>query len=152
MPTNNPRITVMLKPDDYAVLATLSELQGVSKSSLLADVWAMACPVLLRVARLLQEAKNAQESLKHGIREASEAALLEIQPMADQVMINFDLFEEAIKGHIAEARSTGPAGVQSGGAAADQGTAGAPVPPSSNTGVRFPSKSKKSSARSGGKS
>lgn len=151
MPTIKPRVTVQLEPEDYQILATLAELQGVSKSSLLADLWASACPVMIRVAKLLQEAKNAQESVKDGIREATESALLEIQPMANQVMMNFDLFEEAIRDQIAEGR-TG-AGVASVGSAADRrGAAGAHKPPSSNTGVRFTKNPKSSHSLKGGKS
>jgi len=148
MPTNNPRVTVMLKPDDYAVLATLSELQGVSKSSLLADIWSSACPVMLRVAKLLQEAKTAQESVKEGIREATEAALTEIQPIADQVMLNFDLFEESIRDQIAEGRQGGEA--SSGRSAAPDAGREALRPPSSNTGVRFSKNPKSAHSKKGG--
>jgi hypothetical protein len=149
MPTNNPRVTVMLKPDDYAVLATLSELQGVSKSSLLADIWAQACPVMIRVAKLLQEAKSAQESVKEGIREASEAAMLQIEPIANQVMLNFDLFEESILDQIAEGHK---ARFAPGGVPALPGGPGreAPKPPPSNTGVRFSKQAKKSQSGRGG--
>lgn len=151
MPTVKPRITVMLEPDDYAVLSTLSELQGVSKSSLLADLWASACPVMLRVAKLLQEAKTAQESVKDGIREATEAAMLEIEPMASQVMMNFDLFEEAIREQIAEGRTV-PGRAAVGGAADGRSALRAPQPPSSNTGVRSPNKRKTHPSSKGGKS
>jgi hypothetical protein len=137
MPTVNPRVTVMLSPEDYAVLASLSELQGVSKSSLIADVWAMACPVMSRVVKLLLEAKNAQESVKVGIREASEEAIRQIEPVAAQAMVNWDLFEESIREAILDARSTAPEVPRSVGASRTDGAGQAPNPPSSNTGVRF---------------
>lgn len=150
MPTVNPRVTVMLSPEDYAVLASLSELQGVSKSSLIADVWAMACPVLSRVAKLLLEAKNAQESVKEGIREASEEAIRQIEPVAAQAMVNWDLFEESIREAILDARSTAPAGTGSTGASRADAAKEAPHPPSSNTGVRF-QKTRPNSKNRGGK-
>ena len=133
MPTVKPRVTVMLEPDDYAILSTLAELQGVSKSSLLASLWASACPVMTRVAKLLTEAKNAQESVIDGIREATETALTEIQPMANQVMMNFDLFEESVLEQLA--RPNGGIGGGMGIGGADDLTHS--EPPSSNTGVRF---------------
>lgn len=150
MPTVNPRVTVMLSPEDYAVLASLSELQGVSKSSLIADVWAMACPVMSRVVKLLLEAKNAQESVKVGIREASEEAIRQIEPVAAQAMVNWDLFEEAIRDAILDARSTAPEGTGSVGASRTDAAKDAPYPPSSNTGVRF-QKTRPNSSKRGGK-
>lgn len=151
MPTINPRVTVMLQPDDYAVLSSLAELQGVSKSSLLADLWASACPVMIRVAKLLKEAKSAQESVKEGIREATEQAYLEIQPMASQVMLNFDLFEEAIRDQIADGRAGGD-GDSTGGTADGRSANGAEQPPSSNTGVRYTKKPKSQGSSKGSKS
>ena len=148
MPTIKPRVTVMLEPDDYAVLAKLSELQGVSKSSLLADLWVQACPVMIRVAKLLAEAKNAQQSVKDGIRDATEAAILEIEPMANQVMMNFDLFEESIREQISRPDS-GFGGDSTFGAADGRSTT---QPPSSNTGVRFTKRPKTTSSKGGGKS
>lgn len=153
MPTVNPRVTVMLSPEDYAILASLSELQGVSKSSLIADVWAMACPVMSRVVKLLLEAKNAQESVKVGIREASEEAIRQIEPVAAQAMVNFDLFEEAIREAILDAGSTAheaqrPTNAPRASAAAAAGVAQSP--PSSNTGVRF-QKTRPNSSKRGGK-
>jgi hypothetical protein len=152
MPTVNPRITVMLSPEDYAVLSSLSALQGVSKSSLVAEVWSMACPVLARVAKLLQEAKNAQESVKIGIREASEEAMLKIEPLAAQSMLNWDLFEEAIRESLAEGRGADSVGLRSVGASQTDAARGAQHPPSSNTGVRFQKTSQNSKRARGKKS
>jgi Ribbon-helix-helix protein, copG family len=151
MPTINPRVTVTLQPEDYAILEALAKTQGVSKSSLLAEIWSMACPVMARVAKLLIEAKTAQASVKDGIREATEQALKEIEPMAAQVMLNFDLFEEAIRDSIAEGH-TSDGGDVTGGAADGQSGAGAKKPPSSNTGVRFLKTNKINSLRRGSKS
>lgn len=148
MPTIKPRVTVMLEPDDYAVLAKLAELQGVSKSSLLADLWVQACPVMMRVAKLLSEAKSAQQSVKDGIRDATEAAILEVEPMANQIMMNFDLFEEAIREQIARP-DTGFCGGSTGGAADGRSTT---QPPPSNTGVRFTKNINSTSSKRGGKS
>jgi hypothetical protein len=150
MPTVNPRVTVMLSPEDYAVLASLSELQGVSKSSLIADVWSMACPVMSRVVKLLLEAKNAQESVKVGIREASEEAIKQIEPVAAQAMLNWDLFEEAIRESILDARSAGASELGTIGASQADAAGRGENPPSSNTGVRF-QKTRPTSSNRGGK-
>lgn len=151
MPTINPRVTVTLHPEDYAILEALAKTQGVSKSSLLAEIWSMACPVMARVAKLLIEAKTAQASVKDGIREATEQALKEIEPMAAQVMMNFDLFEEAIRDSIAEGRPSASGDVTD-GTAGGQSAEGASEPPSSNTGVRFSKTHKINILRRGSKS
>lgn len=147
MPTIKPRITVILPPDEAAILETLAKLQGVSKSSILADVWGMASPVMARVCRLLEEAKDAQESVKQGIRAASDEAIRQMQPVHDQSMLNFDLFEEAMRQVIADAGGAG-------GATDARERVGAPsaLPPSSNTGVRFTSGRGSASKTRGGKS
>jgi hypothetical protein len=146
MPTIKPRITVILPPDEAAILETLAKLQGVSKSSILAEVWGMASPVMARVCKLLTEAKDAQESVKEGIRAASDEAIRQMLPIHDQSMLNFDLFEEAIRQTIAGARAVdGETGARA---------AGAPHahPPSSNTGVRFTTGRGSASKNGGGKS
>lgn len=132
MPTINPRVTVTLKAEQFEVLSRLAAAQGVSMSSILAELWEVSAPVMARIANLLEEAKGAQQSAKDGIREATEAALEIVAPQAAQVMVNFDLFEEQVLQKIAEGKRGAGAT-----AAAGRGRAGSAQPPSSNTGVRF---------------
>lgn len=129
MPTLKPRITVAFEPEHYEILAALSKRQGVSMSSIISDLWGMAAPVMLRVVKLLEQAEKVQEGARVGIRQAAADAEEKMLPQVRAVLNNFDLFEEAIKGHIAEVHS------------ADSRSARADVrrpkkPPSSNTGVR----------------
>lgn len=133
--SKSPRITVSLKPEHYEVLRRLSAVNGLSMSAILSETWDLAAPVLARVAHLLEEANAAQASVKEGIREATAAAALELAPQAEKVLLTFDLFEQAIQQTIAAARVSEGAGGAVG--ACDGGTAGASLPPSSNTGVRY---------------
>lgn len=134
--SKSPRITVSLRPEHYEVLRRLSAVNGVSMSAILSETWDMAAPVLARVAHLLEEANAAQLSVREGIREATAAAALEIAPQAEKVLLTFDLFEQAIQQTIAAARASDDASGRSVGAG-DEGTAGASLPPPSNTGVRY---------------
>lgn len=136
MPTAKPRVNVSLDDDDYALLTAFAASQGVSRSSVLAELWKTAAPVMARVLKLVQEAQKAKESVKKGIFEAAVEAESKLQPLHREALLNLDMFEEAVKGALLEAAGCDEAAGDAHSAAAD-GAAQVGQPPSSNTGVRF---------------
>lgn len=137
MPTAKPRVAVTMKPEHYEVLSRLSAARGVSMSSILSELWEVSVPVMARVANLLEQAKGAQESAKEGIREATDAALQVLVPQAQQVITNFDLFEETVLRQIEEEAEHAAGGRRQRREPRAANAGGVPQPPSSNTGVRF---------------
>ena len=145
MATSNPRITVTLKPEQYEFLKAFAETQKASMASVLVELYEMAEPVLIRVQKLIVEAQQAKESVKDGIMEATEEAMRTIEPQAQQAMMNFELFEEAIRQSLSEAREGGGGEAGARSATAPRGT---PQPPRNNMGVRS-RKSKVAKGKSG---
>ena len=106
-------------------------------------------PVLERVCVVLEAAKQSQESVKNGLRDAVQQAEDELAPLAHSVLGQFDLFMERVQTVVTP-------GVASGMGGGDL-RSGAPLPmppgrpgshpngtfpegptPCSNTGVRYP--------------
>jgi len=116
MPTAKPRVNVAMDQADYDLLSAFAASQGVSRASVLVELWQMAAPVMARVLKLVEEAQRARESVRDGIREAAIEAQASMLPLQREAFLNLDLFEEAVRDAIREA-----AGV------ADDGGGGAPA-------------------------
>lgn len=110
MPTAKPRVNVAMDQADFDLLSAFAASQGVSRASVLVDLWQMAAPVMARVLKLVEEANRARESVKDGIREAAMEAQAKMTPLQREAFLNLDLFEEAVRDAIREA-----AGVADGG-------------------------------------
>lgn len=142
MPTAKPRVNVAMDQADFDLLSAFAARQGVSRSSVLVELWQMAAPVMARVLKLVEEAERARGSIKDGIREAAIQAEARVQPLHRDMLLNLDMFEEAIRDVISEAGGVADAAEVAGGVrsatpgAADE-AATTKKPPSSNTGVRF---------------
>lgn len=110
MPTAKPRVNVAMDQADFDLLSAFAASQGVSRASVLVELWQMAAPVMARVLKLVEEAQRARESVKDGIREAAMEAQAKMTPLQREAFLNLDLFEEAVRDAIREA-----AGVADGG-------------------------------------
>ncbi len=135
MPTAKPRVNVAMDQGDYDLLSAFAASQGVSRASVLVELWQMAAPVMARVLKLVEEVERAKASVKKGIIEAAFEAEAKVLPLHREALLNLDMFEEAVREVLREA-----AGVDESGGEQRGGTptvSAAPVePPSSNTGVR----------------
>ena len=131
MATTKPRVTLTLEPDEYEFLKAFAAKQHDSMGACILAIWRQATPVLTRVLKLIIEAEKAKDSVVEGIREASEEAIRQIQPQHAQAMLNFELFEEAIRQEIVS-QAVEKEGPPPCGAA----PLPPPQPPGSNTGVR----------------
>lgn len=90
MSTNKPRITVTFPVEHYAVLSKLSELQGVSMSSLVVDLFDSVLPLLERTAEILTSARNAPKEVKDSIRKMLDEAEARVIPAASDIIASLD--------------------------------------------------------------
>lgn len=123
MTTKKPRITVTLDWDDYKALEQVATVQGCSMSSVLSEVWGEAAPFMLKVAKLILEAKAAKEAVGDRIREIAADAELSMVPLARELVSNMDMFEasikEAVKGRYSEGAGAADGGVRLSSAPSD---------------------------------
>jgi hypothetical protein len=117
MPTAKPRIQVTVTNSQYELLKRLAKLQQRSMSAVLSELFDQIEPVYERVAVVLQAAMRAQDSMKDGLRTATESAERELAPMLGAAMGQLDLLMAA----------AGPA--QPGAAATAVGSAALPAIP-----------------------
>lgn len=143
MPTAKPRITITLSDEQHATLQALSQVQGVSMSSIVVDLVETTLPVLQRLTTVLQNASEAPQAVLDGLRGSLDSAMGDVEGHGAAVMGQLDLL----------VRLSGSGD----GAAAPSPE---PEPPTSNRGVRnvpptsknrsiSPSKSRSSSNSNG---
>ncbi|MGP1666396.1 MAG: hypothetical protein ACTS5I_10915 [Rhodanobacter sp.] len=92
MATIKPRINVTLEPHRYALFKRLAALQGVSMSSLVAELLDAVAEPMERVCVVLEAAKTAPESVRKGLRAAVDRAEAQMMPRALETLDQFDLF------------------------------------------------------------
>lgn len=64
MPTQNPRLTVTLKPSTYARIQEVSRLTGNSQSSLIAEILENSEPIFDRLIQVLVAAETAKQQVR----------------------------------------------------------------------------------------
>lgn len=92
MPSNKPRLALTIPQHRYDLLERLARLQGVSKASVVMELMDQAWPVLERVCIAIEAVQRMQDGVKPGFREACDKALAELEPHAQAVTDQFDLF------------------------------------------------------------
>jgi hypothetical protein len=111
MSTSKNRITISLENDQYVVLQRLARLQKAPMSRIVSDLVAEVSPILSRVADSLEIAVRAGEGVRANLRRAAQDAEAELEPIAEYVRNQFDLFAgelSAIAGSVEEAGSGRP--------------------------------------------
>lgn len=91
MPTQNPRLTITLKPSLDAAIRRLSELTGQSKSSLIGELLEQAQPVLERMGTIIAAAQTATQEAKERMAANLDEAQSKLEVHLGLVQ---DLFEE----------------------------------------------------------
>lgn len=137
MPTAKPRVNVVLEQASFDLLTEFASSQGVSRSSVLADLWETASPVMARVLKMVREVQRAKDSVREGIRAAAIEAESKVLPLQHEALLNLDLFEEAIKDMLIASEGSQPGAGDSAHARACADGDQVEKLPSSNTGVRF---------------
>ena len=152
MATQNPRITITLHPETYAIVKELGRLNGESMSATVGGLLDQVAPVLQRIATVLTAAEQAQAAVKDRLADDMEEAQAKMEKSLGVVLDDFeamgqpflDLFSDvqrkAPKGAKAErarAQRKGPAGKE------PRLLAARSVTPPSNRGVRSDPKPRK---------
>lgn len=110
MPTTKPRIGVTLPQEHYDVLARLARLQGVSMSSIVADLVAEMAPILGRVCEAVELAARAQVSVRDNIRKAAADAEASLLPHAEAVRAQYEAFSAQLSQLALDLSEKPPAG------------------------------------------
>ena len=88
MPSPFPRVSVVLPPDDYALLLELSELEGRSVASYVRRLVELARPSLLKVVEPLKRADIHRRLMDDNVQCAVEEMLSEAEDeLAEQIDI-----------------------------------------------------------------
>ena len=156
MPTQNPRLTITLKPSTAALLRRLSELTGNSQSALIAELLEGSEVVFQRLIRVLQAAHDAKDSLTTEMQRSLDAGQSKLEA---QLGLALDTMDEATKPVLEVAEKVarrrarrGPASTTRGGpsggeTAARAGAKREEPTPMSNRGVRSGGKTPKKPTR-----
>lgn len=124
MPTKKPRLNVTLPDEVYATISRLAALQGQSRSAFVTALLISLEEPFARTVSLLEAAKAAPASLHSHLRQAAQAAELDL-------MAALDSGSTALRSMISDARSASRGG----------------KPPLTNRGVRLESNSQKRGGR-----
>lgn len=154
MATTKPRINVTLELHRFELFKRLASLQGVSMSSLIAELLEAVAEPMERVCVLMEAAKEAPGSVKEGLRVAVARAESVLLPRAQETIDQFDLFMADVGQVVHEAGAPRPGGRSAGGrgvpaSAADPRpvTRGStPLPDTRNKAPRTSTKSSKGKA------
>lgn len=140
MPTQNPRLTITLKPSTAALMRRMSELTGNSQSALIGELLEANEPVFERLVLLLQAAHDAKAT----VAEETKAGLDEAQRKLEQQLgLALETMDEATAPLLAHmetlkrrAGRAGGVGPRPAGGTAPAGAAARRATPMSNRGVR----------------
>lgn len=153
MATQNPRITVTLQPETYALVRELSRLNGASLSATIGGMLDEVSPVLHRVVKVLHAAEMAKASVRGNLVSDLEAAQSKVEERLGLALDAFtgceqpllDMFDQVERRSPKTSGKSGVAAPAGEGSRASGRVLGgrSPTPPS-NRGVRFdPEKPKK---------
>lgn len=106
MPTQNPRITVTLKPSTFAQLREVSRLTGNSQSALIGEMLEQAEPVFSRLIQVLSAAEQAKQDLKAKAVSDLEQAQAMIEKQMGLFLGEFDGIADTFLSGVEEVRST----------------------------------------------
>lgn len=148
MPTQNPRLTVTLKPSTHAQLEEVSRLTGDSKSALIAQILEQAHPVFDRLVKVLQAAEQAKHEVRAKASADLENAQARIERQLGLMLGEFDVATGDLLQQAEEVRRRGRRRVR--GAGDSRAAAAASTPPS-NRGVRSTANPVKKAKAKGGK-
>jgi hypothetical protein len=144
MPTQNPRLTVTLKPSTFAQLREVSRLTGNSQSALIGEILEQAEPVFSRLIVVLTAAESARQELREKTAADMERAQARVEQQLGIALEEFDVASGHLLDDVEAVRRR--ARRRRAGALADTRGDGAPAgvtTPPSNRGVRSSDKTSK---------
>lgn len=114
MATRKPRAMITLAPEDHEILKRLAEIQGVSLSSIVADLIHEVAPTLQTIITAIEEAKAAASNLTPEAKSRllaklenkeneAEKALVELQQEVNEgIKTSFNLVHEEINAELTD--------------------------------------------------
>ena len=149
MTTQNPRVSITLKPSNYAQLKELSRLTGNSQSALIAEIIEQSEPVFARIISVLSAAQTAKQEALDQVIGDMERAQARIEQAVGLSLADFEETGAAVTSALQEVKRRGRRDV-AGDAPAAPITARRPRPtPISNRGVRYDQTTEKIKAKGG---
>jgi hypothetical protein len=100
MPSQKPRVQVLLKAHQFELISRWAALQGASRSSVVAGLIEAVEPVLERVVVVLEAASKAQGQLHGGLRQSAERMEADLQPIIAEVLSQVDMFVADVEGSL----------------------------------------------------
>lgn len=92
MPTQNPRVTVTLKPSTHAQMLEVSRLTGNSLSSMFAEILEQSEPVFARLIQVLAAAEQAKLEVRERTSSDLAKAQARLEKQLGLAMTEFDAF------------------------------------------------------------
>ena len=149
MTTQNPRVSITLKPSNHAQLKELSRLTGNSQSALIAEIIEQSEPVFARIISVLSAAHTAKQEALDQVIGDMERAQARIEQAVGLSLADFEETGASVISALHEVKRRGRRDV-SGDAPAAPGAARRPRPtPISNRGVRYDQTTEKNKAKGG---
>lgn len=90
MPTQNPRLTVTLKPSTHAQLREMSRLTGNSQSAMIAEILEGSGPVFARLIEVLTAAEEAKKEVRHKMANDLEKAQTKMEKQLGLALDTFN--------------------------------------------------------------
>ena len=100
------RVAVLLVPAQYERLRKVAASNGVSMSAILAELWDVAGPVLVKVSEMVEETRRSKAAAQQIIRSATAQAALDMAPKAESIVSDFHVLQDAIRQVLDEAQTS----------------------------------------------
>lgn len=100
------RVAVLLVPAQYERLRKVAASNGVSMSAILAELWDVAGPVLVKVSEMVEETRRSKAAAQQVIRSATAQAALDMLPKAESIVSDFQVLQDAIRQVLDEAQTS----------------------------------------------
>ena len=112
MATNNPRITITLHPDTYAIVKELARLNSESMSATVGGLLDQVAPVLQRIATVLTAAEQAKAAVKDRLADDMEEAQAKMEKSLGVVLDDFEAMGQPFLDLFADVQRKAPKGAK----------------------------------------
>lgn len=136
MPTQNPRLTVTLKPSTSAQLREMSRLTGNSQSAMIAEILEGSEPVFQRLIEVLSAAEEVKKEVRHKMASDLETAQTKMEKQLGLALETFHTHTGSLIDQVEAVRRRARRAPADGKRSAAAGAHRARSTPPSNRGVR----------------
>lgn len=136
MPTQNPRLTVTLKPSTSAQLREMSRLTGNSQSAMIAEILESSEPVFQRLIEVLSAAEEVKKEVRHKMASDLETAQIKMEKQLGLALETFHTHTGSLIDQVEAVRRRARRATPGEALARTSGARRARSTPPSNRGVR----------------